>query len=250
VTVYYDPEEMELKAAEKYVSFKDKDVLEIGCGEGRFTSKYFEKTRSTIAIDSDPDAIRKAESSFKISPSHRNHGVVTFREGDAEDLEFPSESFDVVIFSWSLCCVADPLKSLREAHRVLRSQGTILNLMPDALPTFETGTIQKMGGKDAIYQGSLNGFRALVDSVQEGLFLPFEEQRVIFHTYFDDMVDFIGWLPTRLGPFTKEEFESISKKSVETIKNYVSSYLIRDGGGRGGLLLKDALIVSKSTKRQ
>ncbi len=203
MAVHYDPEETELKSAEKFVSFRDKDVLEIGCGEGRFTSKYFERTKSTIAIDSDPDAIRKAESSSKVSPSYLNHGRIRFQEGDAEELEFQSESFDVVIFSWSLCCLGDPLKSLREAHRVLRSQCKILDLMPDAVPSFETATIQKIGGKDAIYQGGLTGFRALVDSVQEGLFVPFDEQRVTFHTYFDNMADFIGWLPSKLGPFTQ-----------------------------------------------
>jgi SAM-dependent methyltransferase len=246
LTINYDPEETELKAAEKFVSFKEKDVLEIGCGEGRFTSKYFGKTKSTIAIDFDPEAIRKANSS-KTSPLYLKHGATRFLEGDAEKLEFRAESFDVVIYSWSLCCLEDPLRSLREASRVLRSDGKLLNLMPDAVPTFETGMMQKIGGKDAIYQGSLNGFRALVDSVQEELFLPFEEQRVIFQTHFDDLSDFVGWLPSKLGPLTHEEFEAMSRKQLEDIKNFASTFLIQ---GRGGFLVKDALIVSSATKRQ
>jgi SAM-dependent methyltransferase len=241
LTVRTDPENVELEAAERYVSFEGMDILEIGCGEGRFTAKYIDNAKSIVAIDADPRSIRAA--SAKLSTNLRRK--IRLYTGDAEDLELEkSESFDITIFSWSLCCINDPLKSLREAHRVLRSKGKLLNIMPDAVPTFETAMIQKLGGKDAIYEGSLNGFRAFVDSVRHGLFVPLEEQRVLFRTYFDDIADFIEWLPSKLGPFTKDEFESLSKNSLEAIENYVRTYLIRDGG----FLVKDALIVSKSSK--
>jgi SAM-dependent methyltransferase len=242
LTVRADPENVELKAAEKYLSLDGKDILEIGCGEGRFTAKYVEKAKSIVAVDTDANSIRVAESKFPSSLRHK----IKFYTGEAENLGLDSRSFDVVVFSWSLCCVSDPQRSLREASRVLRSKGRLLNLMPDAVPTFETATIQKLGGKDAIYEGSLNGYRALVDTVQGGFFLPFEEERVFFQTHFDTMADFIAWLPSKLGPFTKEEFETLSQESLEAIKKYVGTNLVRDGG----YLMRDALIVSTSTKNE
>jgi SAM-dependent methyltransferase len=242
LTFRTDPESVELKASEKYVSFEDKDILEIGCGEGRFTAKYLDKARSVVAIDTDANSLQIADTRI---PLHLRRKV-RFLTKDAENLDLGSESFDVVIFSWSLCCIPDPYKALKEARRVLRSRGKLLNLMPDAVPTFETATIQKIGGKDAVYEGSIIGFRALIDSVREGFFLPFDEQRVIFHTYFDGMVDFIDWLPSKLGPLNKEEFKSLSEEALDEIKKYASAFLTQDGGG---LLVKDALIVSNSEKR-
>jgi len=249
---------MELKAAEEYVSFKDKDVLEIGCGEGRFTSKYFSKTRSTVAIDFDAEAVRKAAEDYssslsfflsngKIPPSHSNQ--VRFQEGNAEKLDFPSECFDVVVFSWSLCCVEDPDKSLREANRVLRSGGRLLNLMPDAISSFETAMLLQLGGKDAIYQGSLNGIRALVRSVQGGLFTPpIEESRIFFETYFDTIEDdFIRWLPSKLGPFNQDEFKSIGEKSLNSIKKFARENLKQQQDNES-FRVRDVLMVYASWK--
>jgi SAM-dependent methyltransferase len=243
LTVRADPEGAELKAAEKFVSFEGKEVLEIGCGEGRFTAKYADKARSVVAVDADEDSIQLAQASS--TPAHLRSRV-RFLAGDAENLELASQAFDVVIFSWSLCCLAKPLKALREAHRALRPRGAVVNLMPDAVPTFETATIQELGGKGAIYEGSLGGFRALVAAVREGLFAPFEEERVTFRTYFDSAEDFVGWLPSKLGPFNREEFAAMAPAALEAIKDYASTYLTRDGGG---LLVKDALIVSAATKQ-
>ena len=235
-----DPEGAELRATEKGLSsFKDKDVLEIGCGEGRFTAKFFGKTKSTVALDSDPNAIATARRKIS-SPS------IKFLIGEAQKLELSSQSFDVVIFSWSLCCVEDPGKALKEAHRILRSEGALVNIMPDAVPTFETAMLQSLGQKDAIFQGSLSAFRSIVQSVKDGLFLPtLEEQRILFRTYFDNIDDdFVQWLPSKLGPFNQEEFKLLSKESLDAIKKFASTNLIQNKS----LQINDALIVTTLKK--
>lgn len=51
---------------------------------------------------------------------------VDLRLGDAASLDFSDSSFDTVVFTYSLCTIPDPPKALEEAHRVLRSGGTLL----------------------------------------------------------------------------------------------------------------------------
>jgi ubiquinone/menaquinone biosynthesis C-methylase UbiE len=124
---------------------------------------------------------------------------VRLQVGKAEELDFPSESFDVVIFSWSLCCVQDMRKALRETHRVLRPGGKGVNIMPEVMSSFDMAMLKAFGGKDSIRQGSSDAWRALVKSVQDGLFDSFEEKRIFFDTYFDSVDSLIGWLPTVPG---------------------------------------------------
>jgi len=54
-----DPEGIEMKAVLKHLSFDGKDVLEIGCGDGRLTFKYAEMARRVVAIDPSRRASRK-----------------------------------------------------------------------------------------------------------------------------------------------------------------------------------------------
>jgi ubiquinone/menaquinone biosynthesis C-methylase UbiE len=44
---------------------------------------------------------------------------------DAQDLDFPDDSFDAVISALSTCTFPDPVAALREMVRVCRPEGTI-----------------------------------------------------------------------------------------------------------------------------
>ena len=84
------------------------DVLEVGAGQGRllhFLSRRGHSGR-LVGLDPQPGA-----------------GVQT---GSAEDLPFPTASFDVVLMVRMLSHCADPLQALTEARRVLRPGGTIV----------------------------------------------------------------------------------------------------------------------------
>ncbi len=57
------------------------------------------------------------------------HGVeVTFQQGDATDLKFADQSFDVVSIAYGLRNVADAAKAIREMARVLRPGGRLMIL--------------------------------------------------------------------------------------------------------------------------
>jgi ubiquinone/menaquinone biosynthesis C-methylase UbiE len=54
--------------------------------------------------------------------------AVELRLGDAQELDFPSGSFDTVLATLSLCTIPDQRRALAEANRVLRLGGHLLLL--------------------------------------------------------------------------------------------------------------------------
>ncbi len=97
MTLQSDPERNETKYLHKFADFANKRVLEIGCGEGRLTWQYAKETRSTIAIDLDPDALRVAT----IDRPSDLESYVYFSLAKSEQLPFSNETFDIAIFAWS-----------------------------------------------------------------------------------------------------------------------------------------------------
>jgi ubiquinone/menaquinone biosynthesis C-methylase UbiE len=93
-----DPERNESNYLHKFADFRDKRILEIGCGEGRLTWQYAHETHATIGIDMDIDALRVA----KIDrPSDLDQNVL-FTCAASEYLPFSKETFDIAILAWSL----------------------------------------------------------------------------------------------------------------------------------------------------
>jgi ubiquinone/menaquinone biosynthesis C-methylase UbiE len=104
----------------QFADLRDQEVLEIGCGDGRITSQLVGKAKRLVAID--PDAANIAE-------VKENMEGVGLRIGSGECLEFPNESFDVILFTLSLHH-QDSRVALREAKRVLRDHGRVVILEP------------------------------------------------------------------------------------------------------------------------
>ena len=104
----------------QFVDLRDQEVLEIGCGDGRITTQLVGKAKRVVAIDPDAEIIAEAKENTK---------GVSLRIGSGECLEFPSESFDIILFTLSLHH-QDSSLALREAKRVLRDHGRVVILEP------------------------------------------------------------------------------------------------------------------------
>lgn len=89
-----DPKNLEKIHLHKGVNLIDKDVLEIGCGEGRLTELYHQLVRQIVGIDVTLDALQTAR--------NKRLDKTTVAFVDAVQLPFHNGSFDVVIYSWSL----------------------------------------------------------------------------------------------------------------------------------------------------
>ena len=104
----------------KYVKIEDKKVLEVGCGNGRISSLIATKSCSLIAIDPNENAIENAK---------RNISNIDFRIESGENLTFPDNYFDLIIFTLSLHH-QNSNKALQEASRALKRDGRILVIEP------------------------------------------------------------------------------------------------------------------------
>ena len=91
-------DDVELRRLRVSRYLRDKDVLDIGAGNGRLTWLIAPSARSVVGVDPDPEAIRDARRTAR----ERGLRNVRFVVGPAQDLGVPSESVDTALFSWSL----------------------------------------------------------------------------------------------------------------------------------------------------
>lgn len=98
MAVRLDPDGVEKKAIHGLVDFADKDVLEIGCGDGRVTWSYAPLSRSVLALDVKQHEIAKAI--FRTPPSLKPR--IVFRVADITTASIPPASYDVAVYSSSL----------------------------------------------------------------------------------------------------------------------------------------------------
>lgn len=93
-----DPEQNETQQLSRIGALAAARVIEIGSGNGRLTWRYAPRTRSVVGIDPGADVLREARRTSVTKKQVRFTAV----QGSAEALPFKAESFDVVIFAWSL----------------------------------------------------------------------------------------------------------------------------------------------------
>ena len=93
-----DPEGTQLAAVRSLISFDDKRVLEIGCGDGRLTFGYAHEAATVDAYDPDAESIAEAARALPETLRER----VRFAVASATEIDVPRSSIDLVFFSWSL----------------------------------------------------------------------------------------------------------------------------------------------------
>lgn len=109
----------------RYVDFHGcKNILEIGCGVGAQTEILLEKFphAEITAVDASEKQLERARERFKKHPQKKQ---VRFLKGDAKNLDLGDLTFDAVFICWLLEHVPQPVKVVKEAHRVLRVGGKI-----------------------------------------------------------------------------------------------------------------------------
>ena len=80
------------------VHFAGAQVLEIGGGDGRLTKHFAPISKQTTLIDTDLSELTTAREELSVCEP----GKVELHNARAEILPYADESFDVVLFSWSL----------------------------------------------------------------------------------------------------------------------------------------------------
>jgi len=101
MAIRIDPENSEPRAFFDLVDPGGKRVLEIGCGDGRFTWRYADRAEHITAIEPAAGQIALA---IEHVPEHLQQRI-DFRNIAFEDFAAASapSAYDIVILSWSLC---------------------------------------------------------------------------------------------------------------------------------------------------
>ena len=93
-----DPMGIETRVLHDLIDYSGKDVLEIGCGDGRMTRRFAAQTTSVTAFDPDEAMIAAAKES--IPDALRS--AISFRVADITTVELPATDYDVAVFSGSI----------------------------------------------------------------------------------------------------------------------------------------------------
>jgi SAM-dependent methyltransferase len=120
VPLIFEPYAVDI--AQRVAQRQPSTVLEIAAGTGVVTrqlAKVLPSTTSIVASDLNPAMIEHAAS---IGTTH----PVEWCQGDAMNLPFPDESFDVVVCQFGAMFFPDKPKAFSEAKRVLRDGGTFI----------------------------------------------------------------------------------------------------------------------------
>jgi len=103
----------------------EKDILDIGYGNGFLEKEMYRKTRSKIkGIDISEDMKNAA---CKRNKAGVEAGDIELSIGDCCKLKYEYESFDAVTTVNTIYFWEDTAKGLREIRRVLRNDGTFFN---------------------------------------------------------------------------------------------------------------------------
>jgi ubiquinone/menaquinone biosynthesis C-methylase UbiE len=89
-------------------------LLDVGCGPGYVSAAAAERGAVPIGIDLSGEMVAIARRMFP---------KISFREGDAQKLDFADATVDRVVANFSLLHLANPERAIAEACRVLKSDG-------------------------------------------------------------------------------------------------------------------------------
>lgn len=94
-------------------------LLDIGCGHADFLKDIYQQTPHTYGLD--PDSQTLAKNQFL------KHKVT----GSADQMPFEDDFFDVIILSWVVEHLTNPIAGFQEIYRVLRPGGKVAFITPN-----------------------------------------------------------------------------------------------------------------------
>ena len=101
-----------------YAAYRDRPVLEIGCGMGTMAMQWARHGAKVTAVDLNPVAVQQTRERFRV---HRLSGSIV--QADSRVLPFADDSFDY-LYSWGVLHHSPDLeRSLEQCFRVLRPGG-------------------------------------------------------------------------------------------------------------------------------
>ncbi len=102
-------------------------VLDVACGTGDLAEAFMRAgAGSVVGLDYTPAMLDLAR--VKASRAGGRIATIQYVHGDAQSLNYPDRSFDIVSIAFGIRNVADPAKAIGEFARVLRPGGRLIIL--------------------------------------------------------------------------------------------------------------------------
>jgi SAM-dependent methyltransferase len=125
-------QERRMDLIRRYVPLENRTILDVGCGLGMYVRAFRRFSEDVHGVDIDEDKVAQA-----------GMELPNIRLAPAEELPYPSGSFDVVLLHEVIEHVTDDQQAIVEAVRVLRGQeghpgGRLVIFAPNRLYPFET----------------------------------------------------------------------------------------------------------------
>jgi ubiquinone/menaquinone biosynthesis C-methylase UbiE len=116
--------EWHIPSAADFARARGSKVLEIGCGLGTDGAQFAKAGADYTGVDLTEAAVELTRRRFELFDLPGK-----FQTADAENLDFPDESFDLVYSHGVLHHTPDIAKAIREVHRVLRPGGRAIVML-------------------------------------------------------------------------------------------------------------------------
>ncbi|MFI4924027.1 MAG: class I SAM-dependent methyltransferase, partial [Vicinamibacteria bacterium] len=100
--------------------------VDVGCGNGAFTELVVERCAPASV-----DGIDPSEAQIAYARTRKGASIARFRQGDAMDLPYDDDAFDVAAMALVLAFVPDPAKGVAEMRRVVVPGGQVAAYMWD-----------------------------------------------------------------------------------------------------------------------
>lgn len=221
------------------------DVLDVATGTGHVALAAARRFCHVTGVDYVPALLEHAR-----RRAHAEGLEIDFREGDAENLLFPDESFDYVLSTIGAMFAPDQEKVAEELGRVCRSGGTIgmINWKPDGF----VGELFKLIGsyapppeglKPAALWGTEQRVRELFASRVSGI--EFEEGSAPQHYPSADF--YSQFFLDNYGP-TLKAWESLDDSKREEFKQDLAALAERFNRADDTLIYDSAYLIVKATK--
>lgn len=140
-----------------------KRVLDIGCGTGRMIENLRKFGAKAVGIDVSKEMLRVARKKFLSTE---------FVLGDAENLPFEDEEFDMVIASFVVVHLGDLRLAFEEVHRVLKDGGVFIvtNINQRKAPKLQ------MGKKEIVIKSFYHRPETLIQELKNCFFTVEKEE--------------------------------------------------------------------------
>ena len=135
-------------------------ILDIGTGSGFFAILLAGEGHRVTGIDMSGDMLHEAKAN-SLAFGQR----ATFRKMNAQELAFPSGSFDAIVtrnLTWTL---PDVMQAYREWHRVLKKGGVLLNFDSD----YGEQTFSKSGNQSSVHANLGDGQLSECNAIKAAL---------------------------------------------------------------------------------